>query len=456
MPAYPPGFTPDGPEGFTPDAPQSTGTRLYQDYVAKPLTNVVGRGLEAIGNVGVPLARMAQGESVRESFNPRGIIDTLGAGGVAADTRRQAAEVVVPQTPLQAGIMAGTAAAGPASRALPALAKFPALSRILGGTVGGAAGGAVEDPTASGALSGAAWGAGTTAAGEVAGKALSWLGRVGPGGKGAMAAQDAATYGQEMGRGSPPLAGAKTVQDLKALAEKTGRPALGASKEQAVQQIEGMTGNAPVVVPALGPTPMTLREANDQLTAIGEGAFNQHILDRTAKKAADRKLYGQVSQEIEAALGPQAGPLFRAAQDEYKKGLAYLRPLQAQNAYRLQGSDMQFNTPAIQRMIQNPRNAAAMGNKMGSDYDALKDAMTRGAGQGQDMLATGRGGMGSAIMQWLRGGNTGFWGLPSAVLRSAAPNIGSQYAGNATLKIPPALQQILDMVAQRQAGQIGQ
>jgi hypothetical protein len=441
-------------------SPPSAGRRAF-DAVAKPLTDYLGQGMEAATTPLVGVARMAHGEPASAAFGPE-TWQSVGQGGQAAQTRQQAAGVVVPQTPLQAGIMAGTMAAGPAAPILGPLAKYPALARVLGGTVGGAVGGAVEDPTLAGAGRGAAWGAGTTAAGELVGKVLGKLARSAPGAKGAIAAEDAANYAGEMGRQSPPLAGARTVQDLRQLAQGEGRAALGGAKEQTIQQIEALTGNGPLSVPALDANKnFTLREANDLLSEVGARAFSRNPLDRTFNGIDQRRLYGQIASELDAALGaahPDAPGLFRQAQADYSRGLGLLRPLQAQNAYRLSPGDVQLNTPMVQTFLQNPKNAAALRNKLGDQgYQALLDTMTRGAGQGRDVLPAGSGGMLDAAMQSFgRGQNTGsaqFLGVP---LRTLLPNVGAQYTGRQPLSLPPALQQALDVVLQRQAGQLGQ
>jgi hypothetical protein len=103
-------------------------------------------------------------------------------------------------------------------------------------------------------------------------------------------------------------------------------------------------------------------------------------------------------------------------------------------------------------MLQNTKNAAALRNKLGDQgYQALLDTMTRGAGQGQDVLPSGSGHMLDALMQAFgRGQNTGaaqYLGVP---LRTLLPNIGAQYTGRQPLNLPPVLQQALDLALQRQ------
>ena len=206
---------------------------------------------------------------------------------------------------------------------------------------------------------------------------------------------------------------------------------------------------------------MTLREANDALSEIGARAFSKNPLDRTFNGVDQRRLYGQIEQEIQAALGgqhSQAPDLFNTAQRDYSKGLSLLRPLQSPNAYRLSSGETQFNTPFVQGSVQTPKNAASMRNKLGgADYDALVNVLTRGAGEGKDVLSSGQGGVMDALMQTLgRGTNSGAMGMLGVPLRTALPNVGSQYAGRQPYSLSPVLQQALDVVLQRQAGQASQ
>lgn len=108
-------------------AKQEQGSWWNQN-IAQPLNNIVGRGLEQVGNVGVPIARMAQGEPLSQALDPRGIVDTMGAGGEAKRAREQSASAIVPQEPWQAALMA----AGPVAKA--AGGAVPALGAVLKGS----------------------------------------------------------------------------------------------------------------------------------------------------------------------------------------------------------------------------------------------------------------------------------------------------------------------------------
>lgn len=392
------------------------------------------------------------------------------------------------------GAMAGNAAAG----LIPGMRYLPRpLSRVLGGAIGGGVGSYLqgEEP-----LEGAAKGAGTGIVGEGLGAVGGKILRSAPGAKGRIAGQDAARYAEEMGRQSPPLAGAKTADELRALAAGPGRERLGAAKEAAVQDIERQLPqlqpptrvNVPAMAPtetmihvqspqysahdvnpistfqsvtqqisALAPTTtinvpvlggaMPLREANNRLSEIGAKAFSKNPLDRNFNGVDQRRLYGQVANEIEAGLPQQLRPLWQQAQGDYKKGLALLKPLQASSAYRQYPDEIQFNTPQIQTFLANPKNEAALRNKLGDGgYEALVNAMTRGGGVGtRDILAPGQGRVLDALRQTLgRGTNTGSMQALGVPARTLFPNLGSQYAGRQPYTLPPALQTILDAALQ--------
>lgn len=347
------------------------------------------------------------------------------------------------------GSMGGTAAGS----------RFGPPGRVIGGGIGGAGGALIEgsDP-----IVGAAKGSGLAAAGEIGSALLSKLLRSVPGAKARIAGQDAARYGEEMGRQAPPLAGATTADELRNLAAGPGRQALGDAKEQAITQIETLMRPRPslpsadIAVPALGPTRMTLRDANNRLSEIGARAFSKNPQDRNILGVDQRQLYGQVANEIRDALPTTARPLWDSAQADYRRGISLLRPLQASQSYRQYPDELQLNTPALQTYVANPRNEAALRNKLGDQgFEALVNALTRGGGVGtKDILASGQGRMLDAVRQSFgRGTNTGSLQLLGVPFRTALPNAGSQYAGQAPYTLPHALQTILDVALQRGAAQ---
>lgn len=478
---------------LAPQDPRSTGTRLYQSVV-KPLTDYLGQGMEAATTPLVGMARMAQGEPAKTAFGPE-TWQSVGQGGAAADTRRQAAEVVVPQTPMQAGIMAGTAAAGPASRALPALAKVPALARILGGTVGGAAGGAVEDPTATGALTGAAWGAGTTAAGEGAGKVLQTAAKWGPGAKNAVneeAARRLTDVAQTVNpsagpviaaakQGLKPMRGAKTPAALQE--SVLGGSLQDAASKRMDQTITSITQSAPTLrfagpdlqqayaampdlakqqlVGGVGPQGFTLPQAQAVRGWLGSGAFSQSPVGQGVGSVPQQKLWDSVTQEIEGALAShplasQILPQWQKGNKEYGGLMVLQDMLSGQNAFTGGPNRIALNTPNIQQWLSTNRQDAS--RRMGGpqQFEAMSNAVTGGGQLGtRDVLTPGFGGMLDALRQTYGRGQGGAPQIAGSLIRTGAPNIGSQYTGNRTpLQLPPVLQQALDAVLQRQAGQV--
>jgi hypothetical protein len=361
---------------------------------------------------------------------------------------RAVGRFALPETNIGAGAMAGTLAAGPAAP-LAGFARVPALARILGGAVGGEAAGTLSGEQAG---KGALVGGSMAAVGEGAGAALGKLVRSAPGMKSRIAGADAAGYAREAGRISPPLAGARSAEDLRALASGPGRARLGQAKESAVQQVEGAIGNQPISV---GGQAIPLREANDRLSEIGARAFSKNPLDRTFQGVDQRQLYGQTAREIEQGLSqldPTGAALktWQQAQQAYSAGTALLRPLQTPQAFRT-GKSLEFNTPYVQRLLANPKAEAALRNKLGDrEFEALRNVMLRGGRPGGvDVLSPG-GRVTDALMEILRG-KGGATQIPALVPRTLLPNLGSRYTGRQPYSLPPKLQTILDLAAQRGA-----
>jgi len=378
-------------------------------------------------------------------------------GGVSDATMdtgsRGVAEVIVPQTPTGAGAFLGTLPfGGPAGRILGA-AGGAALGSAGSGNELAAVG---KDAALSGA--GAALGEGVSALGSKLIRSLP----NNPffGGKRNIAEGDAAGYGARMGEQSPPLAGAGTAQDLRTMASGPGRTALGDAKEQVVQAVEAQIGNQALPMPSLGGTGMSLRQANDALSEIGARAFSKNPLDRTFNGIDQRRLYGEVARDIEAGLGaidPRAAAMFAEGQAVYRQGMAFLKPLERQDAFRMDPSGLQFNTPAIQRLVNSPKGEAMLRNKLGDEgFEALRDTMLRGGAPGEvDRLAGGPGGLLDALLQMGRQGG-GFGTTAALPFRTALPNVGSRYAGTAPYTAPAGAQALLDYLGIQAADQFQQ
>lgn len=186
---------------------------IFNKYIAQPLNNIVGMGMEAASSGAIPFARMAQGEPMKQAFDLRGITDTIGAGGVAQQTREQAAMPVVPQEPWQAALLAtgplGKALA-PAVPALGAATKTGMAARsLLAGGLGAAGEAALGDQSQSvgqrallGGLKAGAMQGGMEAIGGLS----SFLDRHLPGAKARINAEDVGRVQEAAGKTAPELA----------------------------------------------------------------------------------------------------------------------------------------------------------------------------------------------------------------------------------------------------------
>jgi hypothetical protein len=437
--------------GPSPDT-RSGVTRAYQ-AVAKPATDALSRVLGA-------------GFRVPEIFRtgltgaPTPSEDRSQPSGAA----QTAAEILVPQTPLQAGATLGTGGAAIAARGLrPGL---QALSRVLGGALGGEVGNQAEGGSTG---LGAAVGGGGAAAGEGIGALTNRLRLALPGGKAAANRADAARIGQTVEDLVPELHSVRSPADFRAMTEGGGQAALGQAKEGTTRAVEGALGGRPIDVPALGPNPnmvtnsptYSLRDANAGLTSIGEGAFNQNILDRTAKKAADRRLYGRTSREMSEGIestaiseGPEAAGAFDATQGAYAQGAKLLEFFKKSGVV---DNDGFMNAPKMQRMLNNPKNAAILKRAMGPEgFQKFSDAVNRGAPRGEtDRMVPGMGTPGDAWSQIPRG-LSGATAIPRALALTLFPNLGSKYVGQNPLAMPQMLRSILDLGAQRGVGRVAE
>ena len=288
-----------GVSGLAGPAPddRTTAGRLFQDYVANPLTG-------AIGQVGRFIAQT--GTMTPENLLP-----------ATEEAARDVGALVVPQSLTQLGAQAGTMGAG-RLLTLPvqtALAVGPKVAGAVARTAGAASGAAIgalaegRDPLAEGTRIG-----GTTALLEgaipVVGAMLRWS----PGAKGRIAADDAARFGQWLEGQTGGTIKVRTAEEMRAVASGPGRTALGDAKEVAVGFIEDrVLGGGLIRVPALGGEPMTLRAANLELSKIGARAFSKNPLERTVEGIDQRKLYGEIAEQIREGIITTERELARAA-----------------------------------------------------------------------------------------------------------------------------------------------
>ena len=451
----------------------------------------VTAGTESMGKIFA-----APGEAGLQALNALGLREDspeAAAGGLAAGQQAgtDVAKFVVPQTPIEAGALAGTLVAPPLAAARPlatAITKLgpklgPVLTRILGGAVGGEAGGLASGETPG---KGTLVGGGTNVAGEVVGAGGGKIVRSLPWMKGVINRADAARIGRTAGEISPPLAGAKTGKDFQGLVEDRGLSALGAAKEEALARVEGMlpgkqgppwTAEFPagaIRAPSLKtrelpfdssrPAGISLRDASDELSRIGELLSSRQPLDPNVSRVDLARRYGElvaeIGQGLEQAGGPEARAAWEAGQTAYRKGRGIYDFLRDTKVLEPGGvtspliDEGSLNIVKLQRSLMDPTVAADLRKALGpEDFDRLAQAIFRGADRTKiDRMALGGGGPLDALMQVLRGQNTGFsqtWRVPIATV---LPNLGSQYAGRAPYSLPPALQAILDVALQRMGG----
>jgi hypothetical protein len=466
-----------GTGGEAPPAPDSRS--WFQKYVSAPATAGAARGLAQVGETLLAPADLAASALKASGVIPQSVpfgFDVRGGGLPAAEKAAEwPAKLIVPQSGIEAGILAGTALAGPALAALgktvPAVARavpaggqagatlaqklVPPASRIAGATAGGALGGGV---TGEGAGRGALIGAASGATGET----LVYLGgkflRSIPGAQGRIAAKDAERLGEAIEDLSHPLKGARTVEDVYRLASGEGLKKLGDAKAAVVRDIERSVPT--ITVPSLGGRAVTLTEANRELSEIGVRAFSQNPLDRTINGIDQRRLYRQLSQEIESVLtasNPDAGALWRGAQGTYSKGRALLDEVLTEGIYGGKRAGMTLKTPALQDLFRKPERVAELQAKLTpAEFQRLVDAVTRGAPIGaRDVLRPMSLNPLSLRNLLLGGGGYGLFGPAggfAAALPYVAPNVASTYAGRAPFAASQSGRLAADVLAAKGAG----
>ena len=408
-------------------------TRGYQ-AIAKPVTDAVSWGL----------TQAQRWDPLSVAHWAAGVQDQ-----VTDEMRQQAGQtvagIVVPQTPTQAAIMAATGGAGALARGAPPVIQ--AIARTAGAAGGGATGAMLEghDPLEAGATAG-----GITAGLEALYPVLGKLIRSLPGMKARIANDDANNYLAQLeqqggisgytGQGS---AGAQRVAGGPGLAQ------LGENKETAVRALEQVAPQIPM--PSLGGATVSIRQANDELSRVGDMMRGIRPLDPRFKDADLKQLYGTIAREIrdgiEQVAGPQAAAFWDQTQGTYRAGRALLKPLTKSSAFRT-GEELQFNTPAIQRLLANPESERMLRQKLGDEgFEALRSVMLRGGKPGEvDILTGGAGNTLSALQQVLRGTNTGASQYVRVPITTALPNLGSAYAGQAPYTMPQNMRTLFDML----------
>lgn len=471
----------DGPEGASQDQIQAEVTKQYPDAsgMATPspgtqqATSVPPGGAQAATRGNFSLGRLGQIAGQEALATPGRVLEDVKSKAVStADWLRN---------PKMADV-------------LPMLAGGPKSTAAL--RIGGAVAGRLMDQPPASLEEGAKTAAGAwptavlEAAVPVFGKVLRSLPN-NPfiGGRANIAAQETARTGQVAAEISPGLQPGLTVQELRQAAVQAPKR-LGTAKEEAVTRLESSLATAtdPTVprsgrsfpdplkdytetgpiapagkfmVPSANPTQaMTLREANEELSRVGDMIRGRTPLDPKYSQANLTQVYGQIAQDIESGLmrlgGQHAVDAWKTLQGEYKSGRALIKPFQTGAAYRpgQTASEMELNTPFLQRWLLNPKNEAALRSRLtDQQFQSLAHALTGGGGVGSASVLAPSANVTGALMEILRG-KGGATQIPALVPRTLLPQLGSRYAGTPPYTTPPALQTILDLAGQKGAGTI--
>jgi len=475
-------------------------SRGYSKYIAEPLTSAITPTVGRLTGPFVDLARIIKGEPIGQVL--RYNTNRLESGAVEgvepqeSQSARPFAEAVVPQTPTQAAIMAGTIGAPPlaAARFVPAAlrgaaAGAPALTRILGGTVGGAVGGGAEDPSLGGVGKGAAVGAASTVLGEALGAAPGLAGKYGPGAKAAQAERLARgtrgvleTTVPEMAptiaaaeRGVSPLTrGGRTAAALEETAlGESGKNTLGNVMEQGMldatlanrgrgiqspvlrQVWDALPEGTPIAQQLknrLAPDPngnFSVGQAERLLAELGEAAYKGEAASPIARGIGGlelREAYRRGLQEALQGMGPAAADVFAPARDKFKGGNWLLEMIRNPGSRQAAPNRISLNEPGLQKFASE--NRAEGREKLGQGFDALSNMLFNGGQIGtRSIMTPGTGETMSALRQVYGRGQGGAPQIAGSLARTAAPNLGYQPTG----QLPEAngLRMLLDLIMQR-------
>lgn len=205
------------------------------------------------------------------------------------------------------------------------------------------------------------------------------------------------------------------------------------------------------MVGQVGPQGFTLQQAHAIRSWLGSNAFGQSPMGQGVGPVPQQRLWGTLSQQIEGQLpsGPPALQAWRTGNREYSGLQALMEALGQPQAYQGLNNRMMLNRNAISEYLA--QNRQDLTRRLGPQgYDELVNRVMRGGEPGtRDLLTPGGGGIADAAHQTFGRGQGGSPQLIGAPLRTALPNVGSQYTGRQPYRIPPILQGILDVGAQR-------
>lgn len=407
--------------------------------------------------------------------------------------RQAGAEATIPQTPTDLALTAGTLGAGryvaPLARAVPYVGKVLApASRIAGAVAGQEAGNLLEGRPLGTGETNPLGPTSLTVGAEALGPLGRGFGRVMPGAKARINANQARQFEDVIGTVSPELG--QAVQDAKATVRPgtVGRTqaamqeaALGGSAQQnmsdrmerMVQNVERAAPSLAIDTPALhsgystlpaleqqrigapGPNGFSLRQAQAIRSYIGSSAFSQSPLGQGVTPVAKQDLWGRIGSDMDAAIGrattgaPGMLTGWRVANRDYGGGQMLQEGLQRPSAFRGAPNEISLNRNDLSDWLSQNRLEGR--SRMGTpQYEATVNALLEGGQPGtKDILAPGGGNALDALRQVYGRGQGGAPQILGSILRTATPNIGGQYTGQRP--VPSAAQTILDLIAQRGA-----
>jgi hypothetical protein len=369
-----------------------------------------------------------------------------------------------------------------------------ALARLTGGLIGGSAGSVMEGKNPV-SLEGAKSIAAPLALGEVMGYTGPRLAQMFPGVKSAISESNSlglldtfSAIDPELGKViagqqvKPTLKGGTTAAKIQQ-GIKSGEVQKGASNEMerqlgAVNMLAGAPKfNTPNLqqayesMPALeqqkrvlrlgpvDPAGFTLQQAQAIKGYIGDQAFGQSPQGQGVTPVGKQLLEGDIKSEIESVLsrgatGPNklAPDLWNQTNRRYAGTMGLTDALSDRNAFQGLNNRILLNRNQLSDYLAQNREdlTARLGPK---GYDAIVERVLGGAQPGtRDILTPGGGGVTDAFFQTFGRGQGGSPQLLGVPLRTALPNLGSQYTGRRPFSMPPQLQELFDAVLQRTMG----
>lgn len=208
----------------------------------------------------------------------------------------------------------------------------------------------------------------------------------------------------------------------------------------------------------ISPAGFSLHQAQEILSWLGSQGFKEAPLAQGATGLPQRRLWERGIQEIEAGLGGRTSPAGQAyfpARREYAGGTGILDVVREPHAFIGEPNRVMLNERQLEIALSQRR--AELVRELGEEgFQRLAASVLRGGQLGTgSRITSGAGTLLTAAMQTFgRGTNSGATGYLGVPLRTALPNVGSQYTGQKPFTIPPLLKSILDVAGQRGASRV--